>query len=158
MIPSPAACACGMHPDGLPTSTPSPTMINVPGFIPACPLCLCWWRPALHGTEPRHAILRIDGFPLSLRAVHSPEQVGEMFGVDGRHFPDRVARSVGLLHLSVEGTVLDGCTDVEHADVDAFLGYLGMQGLQVVALGGLCGTRAAHVRQAPHGAAALRGQ
>ena len=33
-------------------------------------------RPALHGTDPRHAILRIDDFPLSLRAVHSPEQAG----------------------------------------------------------------------------------
>jgi hypothetical protein len=38
--------------------------------------------------------LRINGFPLSLRAVHSPEQ----------------------------------------ADVDAFPGYLGVQGLQVVTL------------------------
>jgi hypothetical protein len=81
-----------------------------------------------------------------------------MFGVDGGHFPDRVARSLGLFHLGVEGTVLDGCTDVEHADVDAFPGYLGVQGLQVVALGGLGGTGAAHVRQALHGAAALRGQ
>jgi len=50
-------------------------------------------------------------------------------------------------------------TDVPSvADVDAFLGYLGVQGLQVVALGGLCGTGAAHVRQAVHSAAALRGQ
>src|SRR5271154_4857980 len=114
-----------------------------------------WGKTAttLHGTDPRHAILRIDDFPLSLRAVHSPEQAGEMFGVGGRHFPDRAARSFGLLHLGVEGTVLDGCTDVEHADVDAFLGYLGVQGVQVVALGGLCGTGAAHVRQALHGAA-----
>jgi hypothetical protein len=40
MIPSAAAGACGMHPDGLPTSTAGPTMINVPGFIPACPLCV----------------------------------------------------------------------------------------------------------------------
>jgi hypothetical protein len=40
----------------------------------------------------------------------------------------------------------------------AFVGYLGVQGLQVVALGGLRGTRSAHVRQAVHGAAALRGQ
>src|SRR3984885_9273253 len=105
-----------------------------------------------------HAILRIDDFPLSLRAVHGPEQAGEMFGVDRRHLPDRLARRSGLLHLGVEGTVPDGCADVEHADVDALLGYLGVQGLQVVALGGLCGTGTAHVRQALHGAAALRGQ
>jgi hypothetical protein len=36
-------------------------------------------------TDPQHALLRIDGFPLSLRAVHSPEQGGEIFGVDDRH-------------------------------------------------------------------------
>src|SRR5258707_15358081 len=30
-------------------------------------------RPALHGEAPPHAILRIDDFPLSFRAVHSPE-------------------------------------------------------------------------------------
>jgi hypothetical protein len=29
----------------------------------------------------------------------------------------------------VEGAVLDGCTDVEHAEVDAFLCYLGMRGI-----------------------------
>jgi hypothetical protein len=63
-----------------------------------------------------------------------------------------------FFHLGVEVTVLDGCADVEHADVDVFLGYLGVQGLQVVALGGLRRAGAAHVRQAMHGAAALRGQ
>ena len=59
----------------------------------------------VHGTE-----LRIGGFPLSLRAVHSPEQAGEVFGVDRRHLPDRGTRSFGLLHLGVEGTVSDGGT------------------------------------------------
>jgi len=42
-------------------------------------------------------------FPLSVRAVHSPEQAGEMLGVDARHLPDRVARSFALIHLGVEG-------------------------------------------------------
>jgi hypothetical protein len=70
-----------------------------------------------------------------------------MGGLGGRHRPDRVARSLGFLHLGVEGAVLDCCTDVEHADVDAFLGYLGVQGLRVVALGGLGGTGAASVVQ-----------
>jgi len=58
-------------------------------------------------------------------------------GVDGGHPPDRVARGFGLLQLGVEAAVLNGCTDVEHADVDTFAGYLGVQGLQVVPLGGL---------------------
>jgi hypothetical protein len=81
-----------------------------------------------------------------------------MFGVDDGHFPDRVARRLGLLQFGVEGAVPDSGADVEHADVDALAGDLGVQGLQVVALGGLRGAGAAHVGQAVHGAAALRGQ
>jgi hypothetical protein len=100
----------------------------------------------LHVKDPGHAALRVDSFLLSLRGVHSPEQVGEVFGVDGSHVPDRGASGLVLLHLGVEGAVLDGCTYIEHADVHACVSYLGMQGLQVVALGGLCGTGAAHAR------------
>ena len=81
-----------------------------------------------------------------------------MGGVDGRHFPDWLAPSLGGIPLGVEGTVLDGSTDVEHPDVDALLGDLGVQGLKVVALGRLGWTGAAHVQQALHGVAALRGQ
>src|SRR5678816_3633200 len=84
--------------------------------------------------------LRVDSFWLALRGVHGPEQVGEMGGIHSWHVPGRVARSFGFLHLCVKGTVLDGYTDVEHADVDSFLGYLGVQRLQVVALGRLGGS------------------
>src|SRR6202050_414760 len=58
----------------------------------------------------------------------------------------------------VEGAVLDDGTDIEHADVDPFASHLGMQGLQVVTLGGLRGAGTAHVRLPPQGAGALRGE
>jgi len=39
----------------------------------------------------------ISGFRLSFRAVHGPEQIGEMGRVGGKHLPDRFASSLGSL-------------------------------------------------------------
>lgn len=44
----------------------------------------------IHGTR----YLRVDDFPLFLRTVHGPEQVGEVLGVDRRHLPDWFARGL----------------------------------------------------------------
>src|SRR5690349_9982515 len=89
--------------------------------------------------------LRISGFWLSLHPVHGPEQVGEKGGINGRHLPDRFTRRLGVLHLGMKGAFLNGYTDVEHAHVDSFLDDFGVQGLQIVSLGSLSGTRSAHV-------------
>ena len=64
--------------------------------------------------------------PERLASTDPYKQVSEMVGADHGHLPDRLSRGFGLLQLGVEGTVLDGCADVEHADVDAFVGHLGV--------------------------------
>jgi hypothetical protein len=102
--------------------------------------------------------LGIPGFQRLARAVHRPEQVGQISWADRGHLPHWLARGLGPLQFGVEGAVLDGRADVKHAYVDAPASDLGLQRLQVVALGGLCRTGAAHIRQPLHGAAALRGQ
>src|SRR5215467_2953694 len=76
--------------------------------------------------------LGVNGFRLALRAVHSPQQVGQMGGVGSRSpIPDWGTGSPGCLHLGVERTVLDDGSDVEPPDVDALLSHLGVEGLEV---------------------------
>lgn len=118
------------------------------------------WAAPLRGrgSSAVEKALGVDGFLLASRTVHRPEQVGEMGRVGGRLLRDWGTGSLGCLHLGVEGAVLDEGTDVEPADVDAFLGYLGVQRLKVVALGGLGEAGAAHVWRALHGAGSLCGQ
>jgi hypothetical protein len=45
----------------------------------------------------RHTVLGIDHFWLFLGGAHFPQQVGEMFGGDGRHLPDWMACGLALL-------------------------------------------------------------
>jgi hypothetical protein len=101
----------------------------------------------------------VDGFGLVLAAVHVAEDVGEVGGGDGRApVPGFFPGGLGVLEPGVEGAVFDDGADVEHADVDPLAGHLGVQGLQVIALGGLSRAGTAHVRQAVHGAGALGGE
>jgi hypothetical protein len=69
----------------------------------------------------------VGGFWAGLRAVHGPEEVGEIGRVNFGHVRHRGSGRLGGLPFGVEGGVLDRRADVEAADLYALAGHCRVQ-------------------------------
>ncbi len=86
---------------------------------------LIFFRGAYAALRAR-TLLGVFCFRLALGLVHVREQSGEMVRVGCGSPVPAGASGPGFLGPGVEGAVLDDRTDVEHADVDAFVGHFGV--------------------------------